>query len=115
MRKIHGHLVGIDQGDVVLFSDFEHDGDMWTGEGPRKISVPVTFSESYDSPPSVTVSISMFDMSNEAFSRADVQAEKVTKSGFAITFRTWGDTKIARVRVAWQSIGALSSEDAWDI
>lgn len=115
MRKIDSHLVGIDQGDVVLFSDFEHDGEMWTGEGARKISVPVSFSESYDDTPAVTVSISMWDMSNVAFARADVQAEDISKTGFNIVFRTWGDTKVARVRVAWQSIGSVGSEDTWDI
>lgn len=35
MRKFASHTVGIDQGDVVLFSDFEGDGKMGTGEGPR--------------------------------------------------------------------------------
>lgn len=115
MKKISSHILGIDQGDVVLFSDFEHDGEMWTGEGPRHISVPVSFSESYDAPPAVTVSISMWDMSNVAFARADVQADDITEKGFAISFRTWGDTKVARVRVAWQAIGAVSDDEAWDI
>ena len=115
MRKIDSHLLGIDQGDVVLFSDFEHDGEMWTGDGPRKIVKAVSFSESYDKPPAVTVSISMWDMSNETYARADVQAEDVTASGFNIVFRTWGDTKVARARVAWQSIGAMKAEDAWEL
>lgn len=115
MRKFESHLLGIDQGDVVLFSDFEHDGEMWSGDGPRKIVMPVVFSESYADAPSVTVSISMWDMSNEAYARADVQTEDVTKTGFNIVFRTWGDTKVARVRVAWQSIGAMKAEDAWDL
>jgi len=115
MRKIDSHLVGVDQGDIVLFSDFEEGGEMWTGHGSRKISVPVTFSEPYDTAPSVTVAISMWDMSNDAFARADIQAEAVTKTGFNIVFRTWGDTKVARARAAWQSIGPVSGEDAWDI
>lgn len=115
MRRIESNLLGIDQGDVVLFSDFEHDGKMWTGDGPREITVPVVFSEVYQRPPAVTVSISMWDMSNEFFARADVQAEDVTAKGFNIVFRTWGDTKVARARVAWQSIGAMRAEDAWDV
>jgi hypothetical protein len=115
MRKLESHVIGIDQGDVVLFSDFEHDGEMWTGEGPRNTRARVEFSEAYEAPPAVSVSVSMIDMSNDANWRADVQAEKITRSGFDIVFRTWGDTKVARVRVAWQSIGALSTDDAWDI
>lgn len=115
MRKLDNHSLGIDQGDVVLFSDFEHDGDMWTGEGPRKVVQSVVFSDSYEMPPAVTVSMSMIDMSNEAYLRGDLRTENITKIGFDIVFRTWGDTKIARIRVAWMSIGALNGEDAWDI
>lgn len=115
MQRIDSQTLGIDQGDVVLFSDFEHDGDMWTGDGPRKITMPVNFAETYNKAPSVMVSISMWDMSNEAYARADVQAEDITRDGFNIVFRTWGDTKVARARVAWQSIGAMKAEDAWDL
>jgi hypothetical protein len=44
-----------------------------------------------------------------------VQCEDITESGFAIVFRTWGDTKVARVRVAWQAIGELPHVDDWDL
>jgi hypothetical protein len=30
-------------------------------------------------------------------------------------FRTWGDTRIARVRIAWMAIGELSEGDDWDV
>jgi len=63
----------------------------------------------------VQVNLSMFDMSNSANMRADVQAEDITEDGFAIVFRTWGDSKIARVRVAWQAIGELRQADDWDV
>jgi len=59
--------------------------------------------------------LSMIDMSNEAYLRGDLRAENITKTGFNIVFRTWADTKIARARVAWMSIGALPGDDAWDI
>lgn len=115
MRKLDSHKVGIDQGEVVLFSDFENGGPMWSGDGQRDVSVPVKFSEPFDMPPSVTVSLALCDMSNEAFMRMDLRTKNVTSFGFDIAFATWGDTKFARVRVAWQAIGAVSSEDAWDI
>ena len=115
MQKLKSNIIGIDQGDVVLFSDFEHDGEMWTGEGPRKTVAAVKFSEGYTDVPNITVSISMIDMSNKANARVDVQAESITETGFNIVFRTWGDTKVARTRVAWQSIGPAMNEDLWDI
>jgi hypothetical protein len=32
-----------------------------------------------------------------------------------IVFRTWGDTRVARVRADWLAIGALPHEDDWEI
>jgi hypothetical protein len=47
--------------------------------------------------------------------RADVTAEAVTEKGFDMVFRTWGDTKVARVRIAWTALGELEDADAWDV
>ena len=115
MKRLDSHVIGIDQGDVILFSDFEDDGEMWKGEGPRSVRRVVTFSDQFGDPPTVSVQMSMIDMSNDAFIRADLQPDNVTSLGFEIVFRTWGDSRIARIRVAWQAIGPLSSEDSWDI
>ncbi|WP_458791135.1 H-type lectin domain-containing protein [Yoonia sp. MH D7] len=115
MQKLDSNVIGIDQGDVILFSDFEHDGQMWTGEGPRNTRFAVLFSESYRNSPSVYVSISMLDAANSANSRYDVQAEEISKAGFDIVFRTWGDTQVARCRVAWQAIGSLRDDEDWDL
>lgn len=115
MRRFRNNSIGIDQGDMVLFSDFEHDGEMWTGTGPRLIRSFVHFREAFLTPPVVHVSLSMWDMSNMANSRADVQATEVKKDGCAIVFRTWGDSKVARVRVAWMAIGELFEPDDWRI
>lgn len=115
MKRLRNHLIGVDHGDVVLFSDFEHDGAMWTGEGAREISAHVEFSESYRAAPIVQVNLSMFDMSNTTNARADVQTEDITPDGFSIVFRTWGDSKIARVRVSWQAIGELRQAGEWDV
>ncbi|MGJ8611986.1 MAG: H-type lectin domain-containing protein [Octadecabacter sp.] len=115
MKRLRNHLIGVDHGEVVLFSDFEHDGVMWTGNGARQTRAHVEFSESFRAAPVVQVSLSMWDMASETNARADVQAEDVNGDGFAIVFRTWGDTKIARVRVAWQAIGELRQADEWDL
>lgn len=115
MKKINTHQIGIDAGDVILFSDFEDDGKMWAGTGPRLVRRKVTFSETYADVPVITLQLSMIDLSNDAFIRADLQAENITTSDFEIVFRTWEDSRVARIRVAWQSIGAVSSEDSWDL
>lgn len=115
MKKLQNHLIGVDQGEIVLFSDFETDGPMWSGDGHRSLRREVEFSSAYRSAPMVQCWLSMVDISNTTNCRTDVQAEDISETGFAIVFQTWGDTKIARVRVAWQSIGEVPHDDDWDV
>ncbi|MFQ1701463.1 H-type lectin domain-containing protein [Loktanella agnita] len=115
MRRLQSGIIGIDHGDVDLFSHFEDDGTMWRGDGPRQSHATVRFSQSYTTPPHVQVSISMWDISNSSNTRADVQAENITPEGFEIVFRTWADTQVARVRVAWTSFGELPNDDGWEL
>jgi hypothetical protein len=98
-----------------LFSDFEDDGQMWRGDGPRQSRAPVKFAQAYANLPHVQVSISMWDIANTTNIRADVQAENITTDGFDIVFRTWADTQVARVRVAWTSFGDLPNDDGWEL
>ena len=115
MKRFQNRLLGVDQGEVVVFSDFEDGGPMWTGEGPRLARAAVEFSQPFVEPPSVQVSLSMWDMETGANPRADIAAEDITTSGFHVAFRTWGDTRVARVRVSWTALGALPDDDAWDV
>lgn len=115
MRRIESRVLGIDEGDVVLFSDFEHNGPMWTGEGARLKRKQVLFSQPFATPPSVHVALSMWDISNEATSRVDLRAEDISETGFVIAFRSWGDTRIARARVSWRALGELECEEDWTL
>ena len=115
MQTFGNQQIGVQAGDLLLFSDFEDDGDMWKGEGARMVRRAISFDEPFLRPPVVTVHMTMVDMSNDAFIRADIQAEAVTKSGFDIVFRTWGDSRVARIRAGWQAIGAAVDEDGWEL
>lgn len=115
MMKIRTNTVGVDQGEVVLFSDFDNNGDMWHGEGRRQSKSYVEFSEPFFAIPAVNVGLSMWDISNIANTRVDIQTEDLSTTGFWVVFRTWGDSRVARVRVCWQAIGALRDEDDWDL
>lgn len=115
MRRFKSGSLGVDHGDVVLFSDFEDDGQMWRGEGARQSRAAVVFKHAYLDPPHVQVSVSMWDISNKTNSRVDVQAEEITAEGFEIVFRTWNDTRVARIRVAWTAIGELPNDDDWEL
>ncbi len=115
MKRIRNHLVGIEQGSHVLFSDYEHDGKMWAGEGPRMHRKKVKFSEKFRSIPAVHVSISMWDTDGETNQRADISADKITTNGFEIVFRTWADSRVARIRADWMAIGELKDGDEWEL
>lgn len=115
MKRFAAHTIGIQQGSRVLFSDFADGGVMWTGQGPRESRHIVRFAESYAEPPVVSVAISMWDMDQKTNSRADVAAEKITADGFHLVFKTWGDTRVARVRADWTAIGRVTDEDVWEL
>jgi hypothetical protein len=115
MKRLANYLVGVDQGSVVLFSDFEDGGPMWTETGPRAARLNVEFSGIYRKPPTVQVTLTMFDLDQQTNQRADLSAENISTTSFDIVFKTWGDTRVARVRADWLAIGELPHEDDWDL
>ncbi|MWD26662.1 hypothetical protein E0K89_004150 [Aquicoccus sp. SCR17] len=115
MRKLRGHRVAVDQGEVHLFSDFATDGEMWTGEGTRERRQRVEFAEPFSAPPVVQVGLSLWDMDCERNIRADIAAEDVDAQGFVIVFRTWSDSRVARVRMTWLAIGETMGADDWEV
>ena len=115
MKRIRGHLLGVEQGETVLFSDFETDGEMWTGRGQRERRRRIKFSEAFRKVPTVQTSVSLWDMAADTIIRADIAAEHVTEDGFDLVFRTWGDTRVARVRIGWLAMGEVSDDDDWEL
>lgn len=115
MAQLSSGVVGIDQGDATLFSDVETQGEMWTGSGDREARLNIVFSEPFRAPPAVHLTMSLFDMDRETNARGELVAENIDSEGFDAVFRTWGDTRIARLRVRWLAIGPIASEDDWDI
>lgn len=115
MQRLRTNLVGVDQGSVVLFSDFEDGGEMWTGRGAREALTTILYNGVFLNPPTVSVNISIWDMDQETNMRADVSTAQITREGFQIIFKTWGDTRIARVRATWTAIGEVKSEEDWDV
>lgn len=115
MKLFVNQALGIDQGDIVLFSDYQDGGDMWTGSGSRVRHRRLQFSKPFKQPPIVHVSLSMWDMDSRKNARADVDAEKIDEKGFDVVFRTWGDTRVARARIRWMAIGPVAHEDDWEL
>ncbi|MEM8978402.1 MAG: H-type lectin domain-containing protein [Pseudomonadota bacterium] len=115
MQRLQSQSIGIEQGETLLFSDFQNGGKMWCGSGQREVRQRVTFSEAYLRAPNVMAHLTMWDLDKDANTRADVKAEAVERDAFDIVFRTWGDTRIARVRVGWMAIGETAGEDSWEL
>ena len=115
MQVINSSRIGIAQGSVDLFSDFEEGGDMWTGEGSRVRSRWIAIDTAYSQPPMVHVSLTLADMDSAHNVRADLAAENVTETGFDAVFRTWLDTRVARVRISWIAMGVMPNDDDWDV
>lgn len=115
MRRIRTHRLGVDQGSMVLFSDFQHDGEMWTGDGEREARETVRFSEPFATIPAVKVGMSMWDADHTVNQRMEITADKVTCEGFEMVFRTWADSRIARVRADWIALGEVSDDDDWEV
>ncbi|MCE0505657.1 MULTISPECIES: H-type lectin domain-containing protein [unclassified Roseivivax] len=115
MRRLNSNVIGIDQGEVEVFSDFASGGEMWTGEGARERRKRVRFSEPFRGSPAVQVGLSLWDIDSEANIRADLAADRIGPEGFDLVFRTWGDSRVARVRMTWTAIGELKGEDDWDL
>ncbi len=115
MKKFLKQAIGVDQGETVLFSDYEDGGDMWTGNGPRERRHALQFREPFQTAPVVHVALSMWDMDSATNARADISAENITEAGFDMVFKTWGDSRVARARARWMAIGAVSHDDDWEL
>ncbi|RWY39993.1 hypothetical protein EP867_12780 [Falsigemmobacter intermedius] len=113
MMTFSPHMTGILQGQKMMFTDFQTGGPMWTGEGPREVRQRVHFATPFLQAPAVIVGISLWDSDRRTNLRADLCAESVTAEGFELVFRTWGDSRVARIRADWTAIGAVRDERDW--
>ena len=115
MKRISTGTLGIAQGSCLLFSDFADGGPMWTAQGHRESRTPVAFPDPFRAPPTVIVAISLMDLDHNTNTRTEILAERIAATGFEIVFRTWGDTRVARIRAEWTAMGAVTGEDEWEV
>ncbi len=57
----------------------------------------------------------MWDADQKTNLRADITAENISDRQFDIVFRTWADSRIARIRADWTAIGAMRDPDVWNV
>lgn len=115
MKRFSHFAVGVQHGTEILFSAFADGSEMWTGEGAREHRHPVRFRGQFESAPIVHVGLSMWDIDMGSNQRVDIAADDIAAAGFTIVFRTWGDTRVARVRADWLAIGPTAYEEDWEV
>ena len=71
----------------------------------------VHFTEPFAQPPTVKTSIFLWDFDTDSGLRLDIWPEEIDTTGFNLVFRTWSDTRIARIRVTWQAFGQAREEE----
>lgn len=114
MLRFSHTAVGIQQGSELMFTAFEDGGQMWTGSGPRAEQRRVAFPAPFRGIPVVHLTLGMWDIAGGTNQRVDVTAEAIGLDGFTIVFRTWSDTRVARVRVDWMAIGPAHHVDDFE-
>ncbi|WP_265500495.1 H-type lectin domain-containing protein [Paracoccus beibuensis] len=110
MFRFASNEIGIVQGETLIVADFDAHGPMWTTEGERTARERVSFPERFLTAPAVHLGVGMWDLDSDRNQRGDLRADNLTPSGFDLVFSTWGDTRVARLRVQWIAIGALPDE-----
>lgn len=105
MKRFSHFAVGVQQGSEVLFSAFADGSEMWTGDGPREHRHAVRFRGGFERMRPWCISACRCGTStSKAISAWICFADEVESGGFTIVFRTWGDTRVARVRADWLAI-----------
>jgi hypothetical protein len=115
MRRLRTPLVGIEQGSRTLFSDFEDDGPMWSGTGPREARLSVVFSERFRAAP--VVHLGDVDVGHRRRHEPARGPPGGGDHGDGLRDRVphLGRQPVARIRADWIAIGELSGEDDWEM
>jgi sortase (surface protein transpeptidase) len=72
-----------------------------SNSGDRSITIQVNFLNPFENKPNVVVGISSIDVDKSTAVRYAVKAISVSRDGFTVEVKTWGDTKINSVTGFW--------------
>ena len=67
------------------------------GSGERTLAVEVTFPKPFEVKPEVFLNLNTIDASNSANLRISMKAISISRDGFTVQIKTWGDSKINAV------------------
>ncbi|KAB2838844.1 MAG: hypothetical protein F9K45_10820 [Melioribacteraceae bacterium] len=94
----------------VLYGNFNFDYTMQgftldKNTGERVYTAYVKFEPGFDKMPTVIMSVNKLDSSKDDNIRYDVSADAVSRDGFTIKIKTWGNSKIYGIGGGWIAFG----------
>ena len=69
--------------------------------GDRTITIEINFLKPFKVKPNVVVGISSIDVDKSTAVKYSVKAISISRDGFTVEMKTWGDTKIYSVTGFW--------------
>lgn len=69
--------------------------------GDRTVTIQVNFLKPFENKPDVVVGISSIDVDKSTATRYAVKPISISRDGFTVEIKTWGDTKINSVTGFW--------------
>ena len=79
-------------------------------KGDRVMTINVTFDTPFDVKPKVVLSVTLLEVGDTSPVRYDVSAGAVSRDGFSITIKTWGETQIKTLGGSWLAHAPESME-----
>jgi hypothetical protein len=72
--------------------------------GDRVVQMEVTFAKPFDVKPEVLVSVNYLDADKDLNLRFELKTLSVSRDGFTVQVKTWGDTKIFAIGGGWMAV-----------
>lgn len=69
--------------------------------GDRIFTLEVRFNTPFETIPDVIVGLNKMEFDKNTNARADVQATAVSRDGFVLRIKTWGDTRVLVLGGSW--------------
>jgi hypothetical protein len=71
------------------------------GTGDRQMTCSVSFPKPFKVKPEVVVGITLLDAATGVGTRVNAVVEGISRDGFTVVVKTWGDSKVNGVQGSW--------------
>ena len=75
-----------------------------SNEGDRIYTMEVTFEKPFEIKPSVILSVNLVEAASGTTLRYHIASSAVSRDGFVIKIKTWGDSQIRQVGGSWIAV-----------